>query len=195
VTAAVRDDELAALHSYPIPRADRLASLFEEHATFIALSLRRLGIPDRDVDDALQEVFLVAQSKLDAIEPGKERGFLLAIARSRASTRRRSLDRAARRSEQPLEWVEATEDPNSVDRRRQAHARALLDEVLDALPLDLRTVFVLHELEEMEIPEIAELLGIPVGTGASRLRRARERFEMEAKRMRARLARGREGSR
>jgi RNA polymerase sigma-70 factor (ECF subfamily) len=53
---------------------------------------------------------------------------------------------------------------------------------------DLRTVLVLFELEEMETTEIAELLGIPLGTVASRLRRAREKFEVEAERMRARLA-------
>ena len=172
----------------------RLATLFEAHADFVARALRRLGIPERDVDDGLQEVFLIAQSKLDAIEPGKERAYLLGIARRRASTLRRSLDRATRRSEQPLDWVETSEDsPDSYERTEQAHARAMLDQVLDALPLDLRTVFVLHELEEMEIPEIAELLGIPVGTGASRLRRAREKFEIEAERMRARLAREGDG--
>lgn len=169
---------------------DPLASLFENHAAFIARALRRLGTPDRDVDDALQEVFLIAQSKLDAIEPGKERAFLFGIARRRASTLRRSLDRASRRDRQSLECGETSEEaPDSIARTEQAHARAMLDEVLDALPPDLRTVFVLHELEEMEIPDIAELLGIPVGTGASRLRRAREKFEVEAERMRARLAR------
>ncbi|MBX3198975.1 MAG: sigma-70 family RNA polymerase sigma factor [Labilithrix sp.] len=195
MTAVVRDEEFpSALRSYPVPRMDRLAALFEAHAAFVARALRRLGIPDRDVDDGLQEVFLIAQSKLDVIEPGKERAFLLGVARRRASTLRRSLDRAARRSEQPLDWVKTTENPpDSVERTEQEHARAMLDEVLDALPLDLRTVLVLHELEEMDIPEIAELLGIPVGTAASRLRRAREKFEVQAERMRARLAREGEG--
>ena len=195
VTAAVQDEELPpALRSYPVAREDRrLASLFEEHAAFVARALRRLGIPDRDVDDGLQEVFLIAQSKLDVIEPGKERAFLLGIARRRASTLRRSLDRASRRSEHPLEWVEtSTAAPDSNERAEQAHARAMLDQILDTFPPDLRTVFVLHELEELEIPEVAELLGIPVGTGASRLRRAREKFEVEAERMRVRLARERE---
>ncbi|MDF2697998.1 MAG: polymerase sigma factor RpoE [Labilithrix sp.] len=168
---------------------DRLASLFEDHAAFVARTLRRLGIPDRDVDDGLQEVFLVAQSKLDTIEVGKERSFLFGIARRRASTLRRSLYRASRRDEKSLEGMESCEQPpDSSERTEQEHARALLDEMLDALPLDLRTVLVLHELEEMESQEIAELLGIPIGTVASRLRRAREKFEIEADRMRARLA-------
>lgn len=168
---------------------DRLASLFEDHAAFVARTLRRLGIPDRDVEDGLQEVFLIAQSKLDAVEVGKERSFLFGVCRRRAATLRRSLDRASRRDEKSLDDVERSEPPpDSAERTEQQHARAMLDEVLDALPLDLRTVLVLHELEELESAEIAELLGIPTGTVASRLRRAREKFEIEADRMRARLA-------
>jgi RNA polymerase sigma-70 factor (ECF subfamily) len=61
----------------------------------------------------------------------------------------------------------------------QRRARHLLDEILDGLELDVRTVFVLFELEELTAPEISELLGIPIGTVASRLRRAREDFRSE----------------
>ncbi|MBX3207868.1 MAG: sigma-70 family RNA polymerase sigma factor [Labilithrix sp.] len=165
-----------------------MARLFEEHAAFVARSLRRLGVLDRDVDDGLQEVFLIAQSKLDAIEAGKERSFLFGIARRRASSLRRSVDRASRRDMRSLEEQEVEAPHESEKLTEEEHARAMLDEVLDALPLDLRTVLVLHELEEIETAEIAELLGIPVGTVASRLRRAREKFEIEADRMRARLA-------
>jgi RNA polymerase sigma-70 factor (ECF subfamily) len=55
--------------------------------------------------------------------------------------------------------------------------------------MDLRVVFTLHELEEMSMSEIAELVGIPAGTVASRLRRARQDFEAIV----ARLSRGRAG--
>ena len=61
------------------------------------------------------------------------------------------------------------------------------------MPLDLRTVFVLAELEEMEVRELAGVLEIPVGTAASRLRRAREEFSAIARRLRAAWAR--EGAR
>lgn len=190
MTAALQQEDLPpASRSYPIARRDRLASLFEQHATFIARSLRRLGVPDRDVEDGLQEVFLVAQSKHDAIEQGKERSVLFGIARRRASTLRRSMDRAHRREQKSLDASEIWEEaPDSTERSDQEQARAALDEVLDALPADLRTVLVLHELEEMEMSEVAELLGIPAGTVASRLRRAREKFEVEVDRMRERLA-------
>ena len=53
--------------------------------------------------------------------------------------------------------------------------------------MDLRTVFVLHELEGLEVRQIAEIEEIPVGTASSRLRRARETFSAIAKRVRAGL--------
>jgi len=70
-----------------------------------------------------------------------------------------------------------------VERKR---ARALLDEALDSMEDDLRTVFVLFELEEMKTSEIADLLAIPVGTVASRLRRSRDEFQEIMKRLNAR---------
>lgn len=147
-------------------------------------------MPDCDVEDGLQEVFIIAQSKLEQIEPGKERSFLFGIARRRASTLRRSISRTIARIDRACLGEEMSEPaPDSSDRLEQEHARAALDVVLDALPLDLRTVLVLHELEEMQTAEIADLLGIPLGTVASRLRRAREKFEIEAEGVRNALAR------
>ena len=55
------------------------------------------------------------------------------------------------------------------------------------MPSDLRTVFVLFELEGIEVRQIAELEAIPVGTASSRLRRAREEFSAISKRVRAGL--------
>jgi len=64
-------------------------------------------------------------------------------------------------------------------------ARAVLDGLLDALPADQRAVFVLHEIEELTMAEIAVALSLPPGTVASRLRRARELFDSLAARVRA----------
>lgn len=63
----------------------------------------------------------------------------------------------------------------------------MLDEVLGELPHDLRTVFVMCEVEEVTMSEVAVALGIPAGTVASRLRRAREAFAVLAAATRARL--------
>ena len=67
----------------------------------------------------------------------------------------------------------------------RARARVLLDAILNAMPEELRTVFVLFELEQLGTPQIAELLGLPRGTVASRMRRAREDFEARVQRLEA----------
>jgi RNA polymerase sigma-70 factor (ECF subfamily) len=66
----------------------------------------------------------------------------------------------------------------------------VLQEVLDQMPLELRAVFVLYEIEELTMAEIAEAVGIPPGTAASRLRRARESFHAIVRRLRAAQRRG-----
>ena len=70
-----------------------------------------------------------------------------------------------------------------VDRRR---ARELLDALLEEMPLELRVVFVLYEIEQLTSAEIAEVVGVPLGTVASRLRRAREDFTARVARVEAR---------
>src|SRR2546423_11978941 len=77
---------------------DRLASMFHAHFSFVWRSLRRLGVPPATIDDAAQEVFVVASRRLDAIETGKEKAFLFGTAvrvasdARRAQTRRRHAD-------------------------------------------------------------------------------------------------------
>jgi RNA polymerase sigma-70 factor (ECF subfamily) len=163
----------------------RLRAMFADHFDFIWRSLRRLGMPGDRADDAAQSVFVVASRRLASIEVGRERAFLFATAVRVASDVRRS---AARRREVSGDDVAEAIDPaphpdERIDRER---ARAMLDAVLDALPMELRVVFVLFELEEMATPQIATLLSIPPGTAASRLRRAREAFQATVARMKAR---------
>src|SRR5690242_17321725 len=71
--------------------ASRLRALQEEHFEFLWRSLRRLGVPEADVDDAVQQVFLVAARR--EILPGSERSFLFATALRVASHARRTLRR------------------------------------------------------------------------------------------------------
>jgi RNA polymerase sigma-70 factor (ECF subfamily) len=83
-----------------------------------------------------------------------------------------------------MEVLDASPSPEEV--ADQHRARALLDEVLDAMSMELRAVFVLFELEEMQTSEIAAVLDLPAGTVASRLRRAREEFQGIVARIKAR---------
>lgn len=164
----------------------RLRALVEDQYDFIWRSLRRLGVPDTDADDCSQQVFLVASRKLADIVPGCERAFLFSTALRVASDARRSRQRRREVFEEVDEPRDSAPDPEQI--AEQKSARALLDEVLDSLPMEMRAVFVLFELEEMPSTEIAEVLAIPIGTVASRLRRAREEFQRIVARLKAREA-------
>jgi RNA polymerase sigma-70 factor (ECF subfamily) len=159
----------------------RLRAMIDQHFDFIWRQLRRLGLPADVADDAAQQVLIVASRKLHEIAEGRERSFLLGTAIRVASDMRRA---TARRHEVDGDDASEPADPapradELLDRHR---ARVVLDEVLAKMDLELRTVFMLFELEEMTMAEIAELLEVPPGTVASRLRRAREQFELALKR-------------
>jgi RNA polymerase sigma-70 factor (ECF subfamily) len=163
----------------------RLRRIFQEQFAFVWRYLRRMGLSEADADDAAQQVFVVLARKLDAIDPGKERAFLCGTCARVLSelrrTHRRRREVSSADSSEPIDTALGPEDV--ADRER---ARAVLDGVLDQMDIKLREVFVLFELEEMSTVEIAELLELPIGTAASRLRRARESFQSIVKRMRAR---------
>jgi RNA polymerase sigma-70 factor, ECF subfamily len=165
----------------PMPR-DRLRMLLVEHHAFVWRTLRRLGVPPADVEDASQLVFLVAHRRLSEIVPESERSFLFQTALRVAADWRRSQRRRNEETTCALPEVpDAAASPEEmVDRRRQ---RALLDQVLGSLPMKLRAVFVLYELEEMTLAEIATMSDTPLGTVASRLRRARRAFSKAARRL------------
>jgi RNA polymerase sigma-70 factor (ECF subfamily) len=136
------------------------------------------------VDDATQEVFVIATRKLESIEPGKEKRFLYGTALRVAANARRAWATHQRVFDDGAPVVAADGAPATDALLHQKRMRALLDQVLDALPEDQRTAFVLVELEGWSNPEVAELLGVPVGTVASRLRRGRECFREQAERIR-----------
>ena len=174
--------ELVALRTASAGRTDApmFRKLVHENLDVVWRSLRRFGVHEADVDDATQRVFLIANDKLATIESGRERAFLIGIAARVASHARRA-DQRRRLAEQRLSDTDQAATPNPEELAQQLEMRVLLDRVLDALPRDLRTVFVLFELEELSLDEIARCLELPRGTAATRLRRARELFSQSAK--------------
>ena len=161
----------------------RLRELFDLNLDFVWRSLRRLGVPATVVDDAAQEVFLVASRRLADIELGRERSFLFATALRVASDARRAITRRGEHVDDALEHI-ADDAPGPAELADRQRARAVLDRVLDGMELDLRAVFVLYELEEMTMADIGITLDLAPGTVASRLRRAREAFQAAVTRLR-----------
>lgn len=160
---------------------ERVRRLLVDHLGEIARYLGRLGIPPAEVDDAAQEVFLVAASKLAGVPTGSDRSFLYAIASRVAQNARRANLRRTRAYER---YTDFADDPAPTQEELSdgLRARALFDAALRDMTPDLRAVFLLCEVEGLPVPEIARRLSVPVGTAASRLRRAREAFSERVKR-------------
>jgi RNA polymerase sigma-70 factor (ECF subfamily) len=171
----------------PAPRADRAERerlLVRTHMPTIWRFLRRLGCSPEDADDAAQEVFVIAVGKLDRIEPEKERSYLYAVALRLASRQRRSQTFRAAKTVAGVDVDEVrSKDLPSDELLGRKEARAALDRILSEMTPELRTTFTLYELEELTMAEIATVTETPMGTVASRLRRAREQFQDAVKRI------------
>ena len=154
-----------------------MQQLVADYLDFVWRSLRRLGVDEADCDDGCQRVWVILARKVGAIESSKTRSFVFSGVVRVASEMRRA---SGRRRHQQLELDVLSAEPAGLDAERlleQKRHRELLDQVLSELSWELRTVFVMFELEGASSPEIAEALGIRRGTVASRLRLARAEFQ------------------
>jgi len=155
-----------------------VAVIYAEHAQFLWKSLYRLGIPEADLADLLQEVLLVVHRRLDSYDRScRLTTWLFGICLRVAATARRG---RRRRREEPMDpnvqghiLVESNDPEQNVLAR---DARRRLDVALDSLEPEKRAVLVMFELEGMACAEIGELLGVPKGTVFSRLSSARQAF-------------------
>ncbi len=146
--------------------------IFREHAPFAWRVLRRLGVPESDVSDVCQEVFIVVHKKLGSFE-GKSclRTWLYGICTRVAADYRK---RVLRRREIVTDFPPEPAIHESAEYElRMREARALLDRILETLDDDKREVFVLYEIEELPMKEVAMALGCPLQTAYSRLHAAR----------------------
>ncbi|HEY4156987.1 MAG TPA: sigma-70 family RNA polymerase sigma factor [Polyangiaceae bacterium] len=157
-----------------LPADQRLARAVERHSARLETVLRRSRLGSADVDDVAQEAFWVLARRLAAVPERAERGFLIATALRLASDRRRSRWHGIMNSGLSVEEWEV-ESPEAVWQKEQARRR--VDAAIGELADEEREVFALVELESMSRQEVAWLLGIPAGTVASRLERARARFQ------------------
>src|SRR6185436_20359829 len=155
----------------------RLESIFNAHHATVWRALRRRGLSAEAAEDATQETFLLAAEKMEDIRPESERSFLIATALRVAHTLGRKTVRWELNDDMD-ERLAASRDTGDTRADRQ-----LCDLVLSRVDADLVEVFVLYEMEGLTSPEIAELLQIPLGSVASRLRRAREQFRAAAARL------------
>ncbi len=153
-----------------------LEQLVREYLSHVYRLLRHLGVPAGDLDDACQQVFLVFAGKHTTINPGSERAFLSSVSARIASRWRRTHRRRHELGSDELSNQPCAAESSPEQRLELAEAQRLLLQVLDTLPDTLREVFVLFEIEELTMRDISNVLAIPQGTVASRLRLARSQF-------------------
>lgn len=160
-------------------------ALYDAHAAFVWRNLRRLGVSDADVEDKVQEVFVVAHRRwTDFVDRGHgPRAWLFQIALRVASDARRHRRRHPVDPDGGIAQDRASIEPPQAKEVARKQALDLLDRALSSIDLGRRAVLVLHEIEQMTAPEIAKTLEIPLNTVYSRLRVARTELEQEIARL------------
>lgn len=165
----------------PVAHSWTVVSIHAQHAGFVWASLHRLGVPESDRADLLQEVFVVVHRRLDSFDGSSAIttwlfGICLRVVLGWRRHRRRH-------PEIPVEAPDAEAHDASRSPEEQAiasQARAMVERALEALDPEKRAVFVMFELEELSCVEIASMIGVPVGTVYSRLHAARAAFARSA---------------
>lgn len=149
--------------------APDFAAVFDEYAPFVLRVVRHLGVAAGDVQDQSQEVFVAVFQGMSGFEGRSSlRTWIYGICLRVASNYRR---RAYVRREKMVAEPPDRADPSDMVERNAS--RAALQRLLDTLDEDKREVFVLYELEELPMKEVAEICGCPLQTAYSRLRAAR----------------------
>lgn len=187
-TLAARPASLEDESGREATRGPRLARLFDAHAPFVGRTLRCLGVREHELGDVLQEVFLVAHDRLprfEVDETSRERAWLYAICvRKALSARRDAARRALREVKVQAEPCAHEPSPHEELERTRKLAQALA--ILGELDEDKRAVFVLHEVEQLAMSEVAAIVGAPLQTAYSRHYAAKKEIAASLRRLRAR---------
>ena len=158
-----------------------LRSLYLEHGGFLWRSLQRLGVCENDLEDVLQEVLMVVHRRAASFDARRSKittwlfGICLRVARGH---RRRAYFRREKLHDTALD--RAHERTPEVD-LEQRDLQLKLQRILDGMSLEKRATFVLFELEGLPCEQIAELMGVPLGTVHSRIHAARAHFKSALK--------------
>lgn len=164
------------------PGTDWVVAAYRAHARDLFALLGRLGVPAANIEDVVQEVFLVLHRRRDEFRHESSlRTWLHGIA---VNVARRERERRTRAEPPTQPWLpDPPRSPESIASRNQALAR--LDRLLGALSDEQREVFVLAEIADLSAPEISTSLGVNLNTVYSRLRLARAAMQRALQRLQA----------
>lgn len=162
-----------------------LDDIYREHFAFVWRSVKRLGVRDASLDDVVQEVFVIVHRRLGEFEGRSSiRTWLFGIALRVARDHKRGAARKDADGAVDPDTLQA-QAPSPSESLEKAEAVRLLYAILDEMDDERREVFVMAELEQMTMPDIAGMLGLNVNTAYARLRAARQTFESALARRRA----------
>jgi RNA polymerase sigma-70 factor, ECF subfamily len=159
--------------------------IFAQHGAFVRRTLRYLGVGESDLDDLMQEVFLVVHRRLDHFEEkGRTRAWLYSICLRVTFSQRRK--RACWHKKTRISALRA-ESTEPSQHEHVEHNEALMRgvQLLNQLAPHQRQIFVLYEVHDLSMSEIAETLGCKLQTAYSRLHRARSQISAAAERIAA----------
>ena len=169
-------------------------TVYDDHFDFVWRNMGRLGVEPSAVEDAAQDVFVVALRRLADFEGRSSiRTWLFGIALRVAHDYRRAVRRRrdhgiVAEDEGDTAAVADEEAPSPLESATRTEAVVRLHAILAELDEDRRAVFILAEMEQMSAPEIAEAVGANLNTVYTRLRAARREFNEAVARLRARDA-------
>lgn len=159
-------------HAQAVPAAASFREIFTRHAPYVLGLVRRLGVRDAEVEDVAQEVFIVVHRQLPHFEGRSSlKTWLCGITLRTVANHRRKVMRRREASMEASRELHADADQDTqLERRDDA---ATLQQALDRLSPKLREVFVLYEIEELPMADVARSLGCPRFTAYTRLHAAR----------------------
>ena len=158
-------------------------TMFRGEYGYVTRTLRRLGVRPADLDDRAQDVFVAVHRQRSAYDPARPaRPWLFSFAYRVAADHRKSAWSKRAVLDDTMDPADGT--PAADDRLGVERDRALVLAALEGIELDRRAVFVLADIDGVAQPEIASVLGLPLGTVYSRLRLAREEFTAAVRRLR-----------
>lgn len=163
----------------------RIKDIFAQQSAFVRRTLRYLGVSEADLDDLVQEVFLVVHRRFDRYqEKGRTRAWLYSICVRVTFSQRRKHARWQKKTKIAALRTESTE-PSQYERVEQNEAFLRGVQLLNELAPHQRQIFVLYEVHDLPMSEIAQTLGCNIQTAYSRLHRARSQISAAAERVAA----------
>jgi len=157
------------------PKVYEFEAIYAEYVGFVWRCLRNLGVPDRALDDAAQEVFIVVHRGLCGFRGDSQlRTWLYGIVRNVAYKQARRVRRKDRA--EPLDEQLRSRAPTPSENAEDAQAADFVRRFALGLPEKKRELFMLALVEQFSIPEVAEMTGMPLNTAYTRLRAVRTEF-------------------